>query len=92
MLWINLDSVFSTLTWLQAGLPWNCGSTLQEQEVIIFLTQPDWLCHLLNLLFNGYQETFPQVLSNWDVMLTTHSHPVERLRMSGAILLLPHMY
>ena len=45
-----------------------------------------------SLLFNGYQETFPQVLSNWDVMLTTHSHPTERLRMSGAILLLPHKH
>ena len=80
------------MTWLQAGHPWNCGSTLQEQEVIIFLTQPDWLWHLLSLLFNGYRETFPQVLSNWDVMLTTHSHPMERLRMSGATLPLPHMH
>jgi len=50
LLWINPDSVFNTLTWLQAGHPWNCGSTLQEQEVIIFLTQPDWLWHLASCL------------------------------------------
>jgi hypothetical protein len=43
----------------------------------------------LGLLFNGYREFLPRLCSERGVRLTTHLHRVQRLRMSGAIPLLP---
>jgi len=42
----------------------------------------------LSLLFNGHRRFFPQRQSGPEVNLTTHLHPVPRLR----IIPLPHMH
>jgi hypothetical protein len=48
----------------------------------------NWFWGPPSLLFKGYQGSFPGV--KWQVLkLTTHLHPVPRLRMSRAIPLLP---
>jgi len=52
--------------------------------------RPDHLWRWPSLLFNRYRGSFPGI-GGQCLRLTTHVHLVPRLRMSGAIPLLPHI-
>jgi len=49
----------------------------------------DWLWVPTNLLFSGNHHFFPPWLSRQVMKLTTHLHLLPRLRMTGAVPLLP---
>jgi hypothetical protein len=57
-----------------------------------FLKRSDRLWGPLCLLFSGLWMGFSRGLSDRDVNLTTHFHPVSNLRMSGAILPPPYLF
>jgi hypothetical protein len=67
-----------------------CGSTPGKGMGIFLLQQhPDQLWTPPILQFIGQQRLFLQEFSGWDMKLTTHLHLEPRLRIHGAIPLVP---
>jgi len=64
-----------------------CGSISNRGKRFFSLKHPDPLWGPLILLVSGYYSLFPK--GDQGVMLTTHLRVVPRLRMSGAVPLLP---